>query len=219
MNMSQDSITIWGGGTPRTFRPIWTAEELGLTYEHHAIGPRTGETLTQEYTRMNPKQKIPFAKDGTVGLSESIAISRYLVTKYASQAGFYMPAGLIEQAKEDEWICYIYGELDETSLYVMRRHGDLHKIYGSAPAAVESSKVYAEKHLNIIDHHMSKTEFVMGKEFGLADIILCSTLDWTHFYGFDLPENLIGYRHQIMQRPAYQEAFAVNYPHLSEEQE
>ena len=217
--MRQDEITIWGGGTPRTFRPIWAAEELGLTYRHLPIGPRTGETLTPEYTRMNPKHKIPYAEDGALGLSESIAISRHLVNKYSSQAGFYRPSGYADEAKEDEWVCYIYGELDETSLYVMRRHGDLHEIYGSAPAAVESSKVYAEKHLGIIDNHMSKNEFVMGEEFGLADIILCSTLDWTHFYGFQLPGNLHEYRHRIMQRHAYQEAFAVNYPHLSKEQE
>ena len=217
MKKEQDEITIWGVSTPRTFRPIWTAEELGLAYKHLPIGPRTGETLTAEYTQLNPKQKIPFATDGSVGFSESIAISRYLVNKYAARTGFYRPTGLIDQAKEDEWICYIYGELDETSLYVMRRHGDLQKIYGSAPAAVESSKIYAEKHLNIIDQHMSTTQFVMGEEFGLADIILCSTLDWTHFYGFDLPDKLREYRHRAMQRPAYQKAFAINYPDLSKE--
>ena len=45
------SITIWGTGTPRSFRPIWVAEELGIEYEHRAIGPRTGETQTPEYQR------------------------------------------------------------------------------------------------------------------------------------------------------------------------
>ena len=215
--MIQDKITIWGGSTPRTFRPIWNAEELGLTYKHLPIGPRTGETLTEEYTRLNPKQKIPFARDGSVELSESIAISRYLVNKYAAQTGFYQPPGLIEQAKEDEWICYIYGELDETSLYVMRRHGDLHKIYGTARAAVESSKTYALKHLGIIDQLMRASRYIMGEEFGLADIVLGSTLDWTYFYGLELPDGLTEYRHRVMQRPAYQKAFAVNYPDLSKE--
>ena len=53
-------IRIWGAGTTRTFRPIWVAEELGLAYEHLPLGPRTGETQTTEYTRLNPKQKIPY---------------------------------------------------------------------------------------------------------------------------------------------------------------
>ena len=40
-------------------------------------------------------------------------------------------------ALEDEWCNFIYGELDETSLYVMRRHHDLKDIYGDAPEVVK----------------------------------------------------------------------------------
>ena len=28
---------IWGIGTPRSFRPIWVCEELGLDYQDHMI--------------------------------------------------------------------------------------------------------------------------------------------------------------------------------------
>ena len=216
MPMEQDDITIWGGGTPRTFRPIWTAEELGLRYKHLPIGPRTGDTQTEAYTSMNPKQKIPFARDGSLGLSESVAISRHFVNKYGAQAGFYQATDLETQAREDEWVCYIYGELDETSLYVMRRHGDLHEIYGSAPAAVESSQTYALKHLGIVAEHMKSSQYALGADFGLVDIILGSTLDWAHLYGLELPEVLTDYRQLMRERPAYQRAFAVNYPHLKE---
>ena len=188
------------------------AEELGLSYEHKPIGPRTGETRTREYTELNPKQKIPFMKDGSVSLSESIAICRYLLDAYGKDSSLYQPATAAKRAEEDEWICYVYGELDETSLYVMRRHRDLNEIYGDAPAAVESSRDYALKHLAIVDRHMSSNNFVMGREFGLADIILASTLDWAHVYGFDLTDALVRYRHKISDRPAYQRAYAVNYP-------
>ena len=43
-------IEFWGAGTMRTFRPLWVAEELGLEYILHGIGPRTGETQTPHYT-------------------------------------------------------------------------------------------------------------------------------------------------------------------------
>ena len=69
---------IWGVGTPRSFRPIWLCEELGLDYQHHAIGPRTGETQQPAFTELNRKQKIPFYRDSDVSLSESVAICRYL---------------------------------------------------------------------------------------------------------------------------------------------
>ena len=66
--MSGAQITLWGAGTSRTIRPIWVAEELGLSYALIPIGPRTGETQTESYTELNPKQKIPFLEDGSLQL-------------------------------------------------------------------------------------------------------------------------------------------------------
>ena len=35
------------------------AEELEINYELIPIGPRTGETQTEEFSQINPKQKVP----------------------------------------------------------------------------------------------------------------------------------------------------------------
>ena len=51
------NLEFWGAGTARTLRPIWVAEELNLKYLLHPIGPRTGETQTEDYKALNPKQK------------------------------------------------------------------------------------------------------------------------------------------------------------------
>lgn len=211
MDSTQHQLTFWGAGTVRTFRPIWTAEELGLDYHLQPIGPRTGETQTESYTRLNPKQKVPFMQDEQVELSESVAICRYLLDRYAAPAGFYRPESIADRAREDQWICYFYGELDETGLYVMRRHRDLPEIYGEAPAAVASARSYIEKHLDVIEAHLSDHEHVMGDLFGCADIILVSCLDWAVFYDFQLPGTLDRYRERLSQRPAYREAFEINY--------
>ena len=56
------NLEIWGAGTARTLRPIWMAEELGIKYKLFPIGPRTGETQTEEFTKLNTKQKIPLLK-------------------------------------------------------------------------------------------------------------------------------------------------------------
>ena len=53
---NEKEIIFWGAGTARTFRPIWMAEELGLSYILKPIGPRTGETQTKEFTSLNRKQ-------------------------------------------------------------------------------------------------------------------------------------------------------------------
>jgi glutathione S-transferase len=203
-------IRFWGAGTSRTLRPIWVAEELGVAYELMPIGPRTGETQTVDYTRLNPKQKIPAMVDGDFRLSESLAICRYLIENYPGEA-IYRPDNARNRAREDEWCCYIYGEIDETSLYVMRRHRDLAHIYGEAPAAVSSGQAYAQKHLGVVAAQMSGREFVMAGGFGLADVMLMTCVEWARAYGLELPEPLDQYRQRIGARPAYQRAAAVNF--------
>ena len=47
-------IKLWGSGTARTLRPIWMAEEMDINYELIPIGPRTGETQTHVFTKINP---------------------------------------------------------------------------------------------------------------------------------------------------------------------
>ncbi len=205
-----NTIKLWGTGTSRTFRPIWVAEELALPYELTPMGPRTGETRTPEYTRLNPKQKIPLLIDGALKLSESVAISRYLVEAYPNHAVF-LPATPAERAELDDWCCYFYGELDETSLYVMRRHGDLGQIYGAAPDVVASAGTYARRHLEVIAKGLEDREFVMRQGFSVADVVLMSCLDWAVAYALDLPNPLAAYRARISQRPAYRRAFEINF--------
>lgn len=204
------SITLWGAGTSRTLRPVWIAEELGIPYDLKPIGPRTGETQSEEYTRLNPKQKIPLLVDGTFRLSESVAICRYLITNHPGE-NIAVPSTPAERAREDEWCCYIYGELDETSLYVMRRHGDLGHIYGAAPEVVASAAKYASRHLQVIVGEMRDRPTVMSFGFGLADVLLVSCLDWAAAYGLELPDVLVAYRSTIAQRPAYGRAVAANF--------
>lgn len=208
---ADSKLIFWGAGTSRTFRPIWTAEELGLAYTVNPIGPRTGETQSAEYTELNPKQKIPYLQDGDFGLSESVAISRYLINRYGQEGQLFLPEDLQSKSREDEWICHVYGELDETSLYVMRRHRDLAQIYGEAAAAVTSSAQYAEKHLGVIEAHLQDHEYVMGTQFGLADILLTTCLDWAHFYGLTLTGVLPEYRQRVNNRPAYRRAYDQNF--------
>ena len=76
-------LTLWGVGTSRTIRAHWAMAELGLVYETRAIGARTGETQTAEYTSLNPRQKIPLLQDDDFCIGESAAIVAYLSRTYS----------------------------------------------------------------------------------------------------------------------------------------
>ncbi|MCG8412795.1 MAG: glutathione S-transferase family protein [Pseudomonadales bacterium] len=206
------AITLWGAGTTRTLRPIWVAEELDIKYALNPIGPRTGETLTTEYTQLNPKQKIPFFKDKHIQLSESVAICRYLIRRYGNAATMESPQDIDQQAREEEWLNYIYGELDESALYVIRRHGALSQVYGEAPVAIEAAEKYAIRHLKVIERHLTGKQYLLNERFTLSDLFLMTCLDWVHTYDIPMPQTLQEYRKRIASRPAYQKASAINKP-------
>ena len=203
-------IKLWGAGTARTLRPIWMAEELEINYELFPIGPRTGETQTPEFTEINPKQKIPALQHGEFSLSESLAICRYLQKNFSSK-NIYIPQDEKDISKEDEWCNFIYGELDETSLYVMRRHYDLKDIYVESPIVVEACRNYFIRQLDVVEHHLKSNQTISKDGFGLADIFLMTCLDWAVFYGFSLPNNVRQFHDRIALRPAYQKAMKINY--------
>ena len=203
-------IKLWGSGTARTLRPIWIAEELGLDYDLVSFGPRTGETLTEEFTELNPKQKIPLLQHGSFFLTESLAICRYLQNTFPSN-NLYIPEKLSDIAKEDEWSSFIYGEIDETTLYVMRRHYDLKEIYGDSPVVVEACREYLLRQFKVIENHLSNNKTILNGGFGLVDIFLITCLDWAIFYEFKLTENLSLYRESIIKREAYKKAMKINY--------
>ena len=204
---------LWGAETPRTFRPLWVLEELGVDYAHNPIESRSGETQTEDFKSLTQKQKIPLLRDNDFYLSESVAISRYLIRTYGA-GKFWNPETAQEQAREDEWCSHIYGELDETGLYVMRRHGDLAHIYGGSEEVMSSTQAYVEKQLQGIALHLEGRPTVMSGGFGLADIMLMSCVDWAVVYQLSVPEVLLVYRAGIAQRPAYQKAMAKNYAKL-----
>jgi glutathione S-transferase len=208
--MNEAPITLWGGGTSRTIRPIWIAEELGLHYKLKPIGPRTGETQTESYTQLNPKQKIPFLEDGNLKLSESVAICRYLVNRYGAAATIASPASIEEQAREDEWLSFVYGELDETSLYILRRHEALATIYGKSSTAITAAKQYFQKQVTVADMHLCETRYLANNKFGVADVFLTTCLVWAESSGIDLSENLQSYLQRMLAREAYKAAKAHN---------
>src|SRR3984885_16252202 len=112
-------LTLWGVGTSRTVRAHWAMAELGLAYATRAIGARTGETESAEYTALNPRQKIPLLQDGDFCIGESAAIVAYLSRTYSNPERVLIPERQRDYAAWLEWCFFIVTELDSTSLYVM----------------------------------------------------------------------------------------------------
>ena len=209
------NLTLWGVGTSRTVRPHWALAELGLKYETYAIGPRTGETKTTEYTKLNPRQKVPLLQDGDFSIGESAAIVAYLSKTYGSPDKALIPDDKQAYAKWLEWCFFIVTELDSTSLYVMRRHSAnaLGPIYGVAPDVVAKAGEYFREQLRHVEVALSDGRtYLMGEQFTSADILLTTCLEWAIAYGVGICDNAHPYLARIQQRPGYKRGNAANVP-------
>jgi glutathione S-transferase len=208
-------LTLWGVGTSRTVRAHWAMAELGLAYETRAIGARTGETQTAEYTALNPRQKIPLLQDGDFCIGESAAIVAYLSRTYSSGEKSLIPEPPREYAAWLEWLFFIVAELDSTSLYVMRRHkaDALGHIYGIAPDVVARAGEYFRKQLRHVETSLADGRtYLMGDRFTSADILLTTCLEWAIAYEVGVCDNAHPYLDRIRERPAYQRGKAANLP-------
>jgi glutathione S-transferase len=113
-------------------RVHWALHELRLPYDTRAVQPRSAETQTAEFKKLNSRQKIPVLQDGGFVLTESAAIVAYLSDRYARTENPLIPSNQFERTRWLEWCFFIMTELDASSLYVIRRHLALKDVYGEA---------------------------------------------------------------------------------------
>jgi glutathione S-transferase len=204
-------LTLWGVGTSRTMRAHWMMLELGLEYDCYPVRPRSAETQTAEFIRLNPRRKLPILRHSSFVLTESGAIIQYLSETFSNSDNVYSPSDARSRATLNEWCYFVISELDAASLYIVRRHEGLKHIYGEAPAAVEAAKQYflhnAEAMASRIE---SGKPYLFGKRLSAADILLMTCLDWAVSSGLVLSEPLSRYRERIARRPTYQVALKRN---------
>jgi glutathione S-transferase len=202
---------VWGVGTSRTLRAHWMLAELDLPYQRRPITSRSGETLTPDYTRLNPSQKIPTLQDGDFVLSESAAIVNYLGMVYGTTCGLCPPASPRERARYDQWCFFVMMELDANTLYVIRKHEDLHDIYGEAPHALQAARDGFTRQAQAAARRLATGgPYVLGDTFSGADILLTTCLNGAIRRHIELPGSLQDYRRRTTAREAYQRALVLN---------
>ena len=203
---------VWGVGTPRTLRAHWSMHELDLDYERRPIGSRNGGNLTPEYTRLNPSQKIPTIQDGDLVVSESAAIVNYLTTLYGAAKDLQPPADPARRARYDMWCFFCMMELDADTMYIIRRHGDLHAIYGEAPNAVNAAREIFAHQAAAAVVRLGAGPYAMGDRFTGADILLTTCLTGALRREIVLPGALTAYLARTTAREAYKRALEANQP-------
>jgi glutathione S-transferase len=170
-------LRIWGRlSSVNVQKVVWCCDELGVPYERIDAGGAFGLNDTPQYLAMNPNGLVPVIDEDGFILYESNAITRYLAAKHG--AGTLWPHDPRARADVDRWM-----EWQSTS-YTPAMVQAFWGLVRTPPekrddAAIEASRVKGEKLSGVLDRHLAGREFIAGKAFSPADIVVgCAAHRW-----------------------------------------
>lgn len=208
----EQKLTLYGYGTARQLRPHWMLAEMGVDYEFERVHPRTGQTMTPEFLKMNPRHKVPVLRHGDFVLCESAAIVQYISEKFDAPPTVFIPRTALERARVNEWCYFVLTDLDAIALYVIRRHTQLSSLYGEAPQAVKAAREYFSDQFDPIVPRIGEYgDCLFGDRISIADILLTTVIDWAVQIDIDVPKSARDYCARMMERPSYKRAAAITY--------
>ena len=200
-------ITLYHCARARSFRPLWTLEELGLPYELRML-PFPPRVHAKDYLGINPLGTIPLMLDGATRMTESAAIAQYLVTKYG-------PTPLAVGVDEPDFGAFLnwlhFGEATLTfPQTLVLRYSELEPEERRNPQVVADYSRWFLGRLRVIETIMSANEHICAGRFTVADIsvgyalLLAERLGLSPQFG----PSVAAYWARLQQRDGYKRAVA-----------
>lgn len=172
------TLKIYGTAASRAARPLWVAEELGLTYEHIALPYVGGATRTPEFLKVNPNGRIPVVDDDGVLVWESMACTVYLAERFMSSDGLSLAArNNAERAEVLRWTFWVVTECEKDAL-IFLMHAMLMPPERRKPQLAEESLRHLAGPMRILDQHLQGRPWLAGDRFTVADICVASVVAW-----------------------------------------
>lgn len=168
-------LTIYGVPRSRTFRPLWTAHELGIPYTLEPVDQRKGEHKDPTYLAINPNGHVPAIKDGALVLWESLAIDLYLAKKHG---GPLAPQSIDEDGLMTMWSFWSITEVEAHALEIL-----YHRVLKPEGEREEARAVQAvaslQKPTRILEAHLkAHGDYLVGGRFTIADLNVASVYSY-----------------------------------------
>jgi glutathione S-transferase len=201
-------ITLYHCANARSFRALWTLEELGLAYELETM--KFPPRFRQEgYLDLNPLGTVPTFLDGAVKMTESAAICQYLVTRYG-------PSSLAVAPDEADYGAYLnFLVMGEATLTfpqtVYLRYTFLEPDERKLPqAAADYTQWFASRFKAAVT--LMGPEYVCAGRFTAADISFAYAIKLANAIGLGsaVPAAAQDYWQRLQSRPALQRAEALD---------
>jgi glutathione S-transferase len=184
-------------GTSSLF-PHIILHEAGLAFEKIKVDEHTKLMDNGgDYRAVNPLGFVPALEleDGTV-LTEGAAIVQYIADQVPAKQ-LAPPNGTPERAKLQSWLNFIASEMQMGCFCPL--------FYTTTSEAAKT--MYRERlasRLGHVDRHLSSQDYMLGKQFSLADPYLLVVLNWTRPLYVDLSPypHVRAHRKRVGARPA-----------------
>ncbi|MBA1148179.1 glutathione S-transferase family protein [Ectothiorhodospiraceae bacterium WFHF3C12] len=189
----------------RSFRPLWTLEELGLECDLRML-PFPPRVFEKSYLEVNPLGTIPAFFDGDTRMTESAAICQYLVTRYGPTPLNVTP----EEPAYGAFLNYLhFGEATLTfPQTLVLRYSTLEPEERRQPQVAEDYRKWFLARLRGIDALLKEQPYLCGERFTAADISVGYALMLANNLGIgeDIPEAVAAYWARLTEREGYRNA-------------
>lgn len=175
--------------------------EAGLPYDLVKVDLKAKKLENgDDFLAINPKGQVPtLTLDSGEVVTEGPVIVQMIADK-ASAKNLAPARDSAERYKLQEWLTYINSEV--------------HKNFGPmfSPVLADDAKAFFKDRVmgkfKYLDGALSGKDYLMGKQFTVADGYLFTMLSWAERMKFDLAAlpNLLSYKARVGARPAVQEA-------------
>jgi glutathione S-transferase len=171
--------------------------QLRVPYERVPVDIFAGDTLTDDFARLNPARSTPvLVRDGAEPLSESNAILLHL-----AEATALLPDDAAERAQVYRWLF-----LEQADLIPAVAGLRFRLLTGRLDPDGEEARARrraGEELLRLLDEHLSTREFIAAPRYSVADIALYAYLHVAHEAGYAIPAAVRRWLDRVKAEPGF----------------
>ncbi|MDP3853508.1 glutathione S-transferase family protein [Phenylobacterium sp.] len=205
-------LKIYHVSGTRSVRTLWLVKELGLAHETVAMPFDHAVMHGPDYLRVNPLGKVPAIDDDGFVLTESGAITQYLLAKFGE--GRLEPSprpqpGGSEHGRFLQWLHFPEATMMGPLGTLVRQHRLPEDRRDRA--TVDHAVGKAGEALAFCDLALRSSDHILGPAFTAADIMLGYSLSLADQLGLvdDRHPSVRAYLARLRARPAFGEALAA----------
>jgi GSH-dependent disulfide-bond oxidoreductase len=199
-------IDLYTWSTPNGRKVSIMLEECKINYNLMPVNIMKNEQFEKNFLEISPNNKIPAIYDNETKISmmESGAILLYLSEK----TGIFCPGNNSDRWKRDEWLMFQMASLGPM---LGQAHHFLKFNTGKSQYAEERYYNEAIRLYSILDKRLSLSEYVAGKDYGIADISIWPWISRFEWQNIDLNQfpNITKWYKEIASREAVIKGYDV----------